>query len=78
MSETAQQLAEIRHHLTEHDQRFDHFDAKLVGLDRKIGGLGVQIENVQSTVQLLAEQMSGFIRANSNVRVSTAWRRSNG
>lgn len=74
---------EISNQLQQHDRRFDavekridklecridsRFEALETRMDQKIGGLGIQIENVQSTVQLLAEQMSGFFRANADVR----------
>lgn len=43
------------------DQRFE-------AVEGGVRAVGVQIENVQATVQLLAEQMSGFIRTTGDVR----------
>ena len=68
MSETANQLEEIRAHLKRHDQRFDAIDQRFEAVEGGVRAVGVQIENLQSTVQLLAEQMSGFIRTSSDVR----------
>lgn len=68
-------LEEIRVHLKKHDQRFDAMDQRFDAVDRRfdsmegmIRGVGVQTENLQSTVQLLAEQMSSFLRTTGDMR----------
>ena len=75
-------LEEIRVHLKKHDQRFDAMDQRFDAVDRRfdaidrrfesmegmIRGVGVQTENLQSTVQLLAEQMSSFLRTAGDIR----------
>ena len=58
--------------LDDHDQRFDAIDQRFDRLEERMergfSQLGMQIENVQSTVQLLAEQMSEFSRSQRDVR----------
>ncbi|MBT9587556.1 hypothetical protein IV102_29715 [bacterium] len=75
-------LEEIRVHLKSHDQRFDAMDQRFDAMDQRfdamdrrfdsmegmIRGVGVQTENLQSTVQLLAEQMSSFLRTTGDMR----------
>ncbi len=61
MEEIQGQLQEIRSQLKDHDHRFDR-------LDDKIDGLAIRFENLQSTVPFLAEQMSTFIHANTDVK----------
>lgn len=68
MSEITIQLEEISAHLKRHDQRFEAIDQRFEAVEGSIRGLGLQIENLQSTVQLLAEQMSSFIRGGSDLR----------
>ncbi len=50
------------------DQRFEEIDQRFVGIEQKLGAIGVQLENLQSVVQLLAEQMSEFNRSTREVR----------
>ena len=50
------------------DQRFDAMDRRFDSMEGMIRGVGVQTENLQSTVQLLAEQMSSFLRTAGDIR----------
>ena len=77
------ELESVLVHLKQHDNRFDEHDRRFDELDRrldehdrrfdrtdeKLDGVVIRLENLQSTVQFLAEQMSTFIQANSDVKM---------
>ncbi len=56
----------IEMRLDNHDRRFDRLEERM---ERGFLQLGMQIEQVQSSVQLLAEQMSFFARSHQDVLV---------
>ena len=71
MSDGAAQLKEIRECLVEHEKRFDQHDKRFDRLEERMergfSEMGVQFEQLQSTLRLLAEPMSDFSRANSHL-----------
>jgi len=65
MDDIKGELAGIHEHLHRHDLRFDKLETEVSQMGAK---LGLQLEQLQSTVQFLAEQISSFIHSNTDLR----------